>query len=49
MKYVILALIVLGFAFAIVYNPGKESWENVGPRWACLINPEKYDFCIERE
>lgn len=45
MKYVILALVVLGFAFVLVSNPGKESWENVGPRWACALNPAKYDFC----
>ena len=23
----------------------KEYWESVGPRWACVLNPAKYEFC----
>lgn len=41
---IIITLLVLAF-----WNPGKQHWEDVGPRWACALNPAKYDFCTERE
>ena len=31
----------------ILWNPGQQQWEDVGPRWACALNPAKYDFCNE--
>jgi len=46
---IITVSILVLFLVAIIYNPGKESWEEVGPRWACMLNPEKYEFCTEQE
>ena len=23
----------------------NEYWDSVGPQWACMLNPAKYDFC----
>ena len=50
MRYIIIPIITLLFLAAILYNPGKESWENVGPQWACMLNPAKYpELCKERK
>ena len=46
-KWFVIASFVLGTGYVIAHDPGKEQWEAVGPKWACMLNPAKYDFCNE--
>lgn len=45
MKYLLTILLLAGFVAIVLDNPGKDHWDNVGPKWACMLNPNKYDFC----
>lgn len=45
MRYLLTVLLLLGFIAIVVDNNGKNYWENVGPQWACVLNPAKYQFC----
>ena len=41
MLYLVTALTAIGL-FLVVYDPSKEYWENVGPSWDRMLNPNKY-------
>jgi hypothetical protein len=37
-----LVIVFLAFASLCYYDPGREYWEAVGPRWDRMFNPDTY-------
>ena len=35
-------LLFVGFTVVVLSNPSKTYWENVGPAWDKMLNPNKY-------
>ena len=44
MRYLILLIILtfVGLTLVVYDSPSKTYWENVGPSWDRLLNPNKY-------
>lgn len=38
-----IAVVFLAFASLCYYDPGREYWEAVGPRWNKMFNPDTYN------
>jgi hypothetical protein len=38
-----LVVVFLAFASLCYYEPGREYWEAVGPRWDRMFNPVNYN------
>ena len=38
-----IAVVFLAFASLRYYDPGREYWEAVGPRWNKMFNPDTYN------
>ena len=38
-----LVVVFLAFASLCYYDPGREYWEAVGPRWDRMFNPSHYN------
>lgn len=38
-----LVIVFLAIASLCYYDPGREYWEAVGPRWDKMFNPGKYE------
>ena len=39
-----LVIVFIGFASLCYYNPGREYWEAVGPRWDKMFNPDTHNY-----
>jgi hypothetical protein len=48
-KLFIIVFFVLGAGYVIAYDPSKEYWEAVGPKWDRMLNPCKYNECTQGE